>query len=346
MRKRTSLTLWHRLTMQATFHNAPGVTRADLNRLSQRNNRAAIVRLVLQVVLLVTSAALVVALADGPRWGLSLAVGACGLLITTCFAPLHESAHLTAFSSRRLNASAGWLAGLPLLFPPVAYREFHFEHHRHTHDPERDPEISAGGERFAMWPVYAHEYFAVASGLLLLGLRVVMLLSLAIGPSEWLWKKLLPFVRRHARQEAVRQARIYLVIYVAFAAAAAAWAPGAIWLIASLVVGHAALALYLASEHTGLPMQGTIFDRTRTTLTNRVVRYFMWNMPYHAEHHAYPSVPFHALPELHLLAQQELRHTASGYLRLHGGVVSGLQWLRRPKRRSTKGNSTYSASRN
>ena len=34
----------------------------------------------------------------------------------------------------------------------------------------------------------------------------------------------------------------------------------------------------------------------------------MWNMPYHAEHHAYPSVPFHALPQLHKALDSELVH--------------------------------------
>lgn len=42
-----------------------------------------------------------------------------------------------------------------------------------------------------------------------------------------------------------------------------------------------------------------MFLNTRTTLTTRVVRFLAWNMPYHAEHHAMPSVPFHKLPVLH-----------------------------------------------
>lgn len=31
----------------------------------------------------------------------------------------------------------------------------------------------------------------------------------------------------------------------------------------------------------------------RATLTLSLVRLFAWNMPYHAEHHTYPAVPFH-----------------------------------------------------
>lgn len=311
--------------MQETFHKASTVTSGDLRRLGLKNNRAALIRFLVQYGLLVLSASSVVLLADASWWLLCPVIVLCGLLITSCFAPLHECSHKTAFASRQLSNIVSWLAGLPLLFPPAAYREFHFEHHRHTHDPERDPEIAAGGERFAMWPVYAHEYFAVASGLMLLGLRLATLAALVIGPSEWLWQKLMPFVRPKARAETVRQARSYAAVYAIAMTGAVYSAPQAIWLVLSLVIGHGALALYLASEHTGLPTEGSIFDRTRTTFTNRVVMFFMWNMPYHAEHHAYPSVPFHALPELHDLAKEELVHTAPGYTRLHGGVVKNLR---------------------
>ena len=310
--------------MQATFHDSTRVDRARLAELGERNNRDAAVRFATQYGLLLLSGAMVVGCAS---WLLvAPAMVVCGLLITSCFAPLHECSHKTAFATGKWNELVGWLAGLPLLFPPAAYREFHFEHHRHTHDPTRDPEIAAGGERFAMWPVYAHEYLAVGSGLLLLALRVVMLLALVIGPSEWVWQKLMPFIRNQARAKAIRQARAYGLVYLAGGVAAAAWAPQAVWLLAPLVIGHSMLALYLASEHTGLPIEGSIFDRTRTTLTNRLVRFFMWNMPFHAEHHAYPNVPFHALPQLHQLVEGELQHTAPGYLRLHARVFRGLRW--------------------
>jgi fatty acid desaturase len=44
------------------------------------------------------------------------------------------------------------------------------------------------------------------------------------------------------------------------------------------------------------------------------VRLFAWNMPYHAEHHAYPAVPFHALPALHARVQGRVEHVEPGYV--------------------------------
>jgi len=49
----------------------------------------------------------------------------------------------------------------------------------------------------------------------------------------------------------------------------------------------------------------------------------MWNMPYHAEHHAYPGVPFHRLPELHETIKDELKEKDDGYAEFHKTVLQG-----------------------
>ena len=55
---------------------------------------------------------------------------------------------------------------------------------------------------------------------------------------------------------------------------------------------------------------------TRTTLTNAAVRLLMWNMPFHAEHHLYPSIPFHRLADAHADAAGEAGiRGAAGYVR-------------------------------
>jgi fatty acid desaturase len=47
------------------------------------------------------------------------------------------------------------------------------------------------------------------------------------------------------------------------------------------------------------------------------VRLIAWNMPYHAEHHSYPAVPFHKLPRFHGIVAAHLRSTENGYVRFH-----------------------------
>ncbi|MFM9047249.1 MAG: fatty acid desaturase [Cyanobium sp.] len=44
-------------------------------------------------------------------------------------------------------------------------------------------------------------------------------------------------------------------------------------------------------------------------------------MPYHAEHHLYPSVPFDALPRAHALLGPHLAHGDQGYLQVHRGFL-------------------------
>mgnify|MGYP002682199864 CR=1 FL=1 len=49
-----------------------------------------------------------------------------------------------------------------------------------------------------------------------------------------------------------------------------------------------------------------------------------WNMPFHAEHHALPTVPFHKLPDLHQAVRDHLKTTADGYARFNGDLVADL----------------------
>ena len=76
------------------------------------------------------------------------------------------------------------------------------------------------------------------------------------------------------------------------------WLVVQLWLL-PVLVGQPFLRAYLLAEHTGCPSgEGTAVG-TRTTLTNPLMRFLAWNMPFHSEHHAHPQVPFHALPALH-----------------------------------------------
>jgi fatty acid desaturase len=68
------------------------------------------------------------------------------------------------------------------------------------------------------------------------------------------------------------------------------------------------------AEHTGCAVTRDCLENTRTTLTLTLVRLFAWNMPYHAEHHAYPAVPFHALPRLHERVRGRIENLEPGYL--------------------------------
>ena len=63
----------------------------------------------------------------------------------------------------------------------------------------------------------------------------------------------------------------------------------------------------------------------RLPYTNAFVHFFAWNMPYHAEHHAYPAVPFHALPRLNRLLASHIVHVEQGYLASARKVLQHVQ---------------------
>jgi len=86
-----------------------------------------------------------------------------------------------------------------------------------------------------------------------------------------------------------------------------------VWIV-PLLAGQVFLRPYLLAEHTACASTRDCLENTRTTRTWRLVHFFAWNMPYHAEHHAYPAVPFHALPRLHGHVKTRLANLAPGYI--------------------------------
>ena len=123
--------------------------------------------------------------------------------------------------------------------------------------------------------------------------------------------------------EARRFVAAYLV--VAFLCAIGAgqvilWA----WLV-PVIVGQPFLRGYLLAEHTLCPHVVNMLENSRTTFTNTLVRFVAWNMPYHAEHHAYPAVPFHKLPAFHKVTHKHLGTTIKGYARFHGQLLNAFR---------------------
>ena len=121
----------------------------------------------------------------------------------------------------------------------------------------------------------------------------------------------------------VREARILLSCYVAVIGVSLLLRRTDVliyWVLPALL-GQPLLRLFLLAEHTGCAFGDDMFANTRTTYTNSAVRFLTWQMSFHAEHHAFPSVPFHALAAVHALTRERLASTAAGYFALHRSLV-------------------------
>jgi fatty acid desaturase len=230
-----------------------------------------------------------------------------GIVLIFLFTAHHEMIHRTAFASRRLNDTLARLCGLLVFVPTTWFRYFHAAHHRHTQDPALDPELAS--PKPETWP----QYFLHISGLPIWKGMAETLFANAFRPVTD------AFVPQKARGRVRREARLTLLVYaglITLSALAGSALLLWLWIIPALL-GQPFLRLYLLAEHGRCAFCANMLENSRTTFTNRLVRRLAWNMPYHAEHHSYPSVPFHRLPELHRHMRDYLRVTEDGYVRFH-----------------------------
>ena len=303
--------------MQEKFHKSKIVSKDKLIQLMSRKDNPALFRFLLTFTLFILSGAWIV-WSWGASWGALIAAHiSFGLLCCSMFAALHESGHGTAFKSKRLNKLVSILAGIAHFYPSTIFRDLHFMHHRHTHIPGLDPEISIGDKPAPAMLTNPPLYLAFLTGLPFLLLKLNLILLGVIGTPEIMRKKLAPYIRPKSRGKIAIESFFFLMIYGGFGVVAWFIHPGFWGIFTGQIVGHGFLSMYLVMEHNGLPHTGNILDRTRSIQTNKLVNFLLWNMPYHAEHHAFPAVPFHALPALHKEMHAELKHKEQGLSALH-----------------------------
>jgi fatty acid desaturase len=304
--------------MEQSFEYRPLLDRDTLRALQKRQDLPSLIHLALQLGAFALSIGLVVHASSFPLAAL-LAAALLGAVWTTLFAPFHECTHQTAFRTRGLNAIGAWLTGIPFGMSPIVYREFHFAHHRYTHDPEKDPEL-AGAATFAGWPAAPLAWAYMVAGLWLLWLKVRLMFRLAFSSTAHA-ELMPPFNDPDLRSTFIWESRLVAFVWTAPAVMALFGIPGAGWILLALLPCHIFQAIWLTAEHTGLPHEGTILNRTRTTHTSAFVSWWLWNMNYHAEHHAWPAIPWHALPLLHHRIASHLEHESWGYWHLQLDVL-------------------------
>jgi fatty acid desaturase len=230
-----------------------------------------------------------------------------GILICFLFTLLHETVHRTPFKTDTLNIWVSRLCGFLTFLGPEWFRYFHFAHHRYTHDPDNDPELLSPKPQ-TLW-----QYITYLSGLPDWRDRCLTLVRNAIRHNDD------SYVPARGKAKVMREARVQLALYGAIIALSVAFQTALlikIWLL-PILLGGPFLCAYLLTEHVQCEHVPSMLENTRTTLTNRVVRFIAWNMPYHVEHHAYHSVPFHKLPEFHQHTQAHIKHLDEGYARFN-----------------------------
>ena len=293
-------------TVSDNSHRLKPLTPAMLRELSVRSDPRGAAQSLghYGVILLVGALIWKVASTWGVLWALPLMV-VQGYVVAFLFMAVHETAHKTAFKSRSLNLVVGHLSAFLIGLPYEYYCLFHWDHHRYTQDPEKDPELIVGVK-----PTSDTQLALAYSGLLQVAGRLRLMLGHAVSG-----KVTVPWIPESKRAAVVAEARIYTALY-ALLLALSLWLSSALLLwvwVVPLMIGQLFLRPYLYAEHTGCDRTRSAFHNTRTTYTGAFVKWFAWNMPYHAEHHSFPAVPFYRLPEFHDDVQAHLKSTSDGY---------------------------------
>ncbi len=205
----------------------------------------------------------------------------------------HECGHGTAFRTPWMNNVVYHIASFMMVRNPVAWRWSHARHHTDTIIVGRDPEI------VAMRPPHlariVSNFFGISDAWHGWG-RMLLNASGRLDPEE------ATYIPDSEKPKVVLVARVWVAIYAATIVLA-------LWMgsiLPLMVIGLP--RLYGAWHHvmTGVLQHAGLAEdvldhrlNSRTVYMNPISRFIYWNMNYHVEHHMFPMVPYHRLPELH-----------------------------------------------
>jgi fatty acid desaturase len=212
----------------------------------------------------------------------------------------HECGHGTPFRTPWMNNAVYQIASFCMVRNPVTWRWSHARHHTDTVIVGRDPEI------VAMRPPALFRIFLNFFGIIDAWngwARMLLNASGKLDPEE------ATYIPESEQPKVVRVARIWTAIYAATILLALAMQS----VLPLMVIGLP--RLYGAWHHvlTGILQHAGLADNvidhrmnSRTVYMNPISRFIYWNMNYHVEHHMFPMVPYHRLPELHEKIKHDL----------------------------------------
>ena len=287
----------------------------ELNTLNTRSNISGSIQLIGHLVVMITSGYLWFAQTN---WLIKIpALVVYGFSLAAMFAVVHECCHRTAFANNRVNDLVAWLAGVLSGYNSTFYRRYHKWHHRYTQIPGKDPELEDPK------PSNLPEYLVEISGINWWLGKLKTHYLVATGKLDHM-----PYIAENSRSAVIWSTRYQLAVYGIAIAISLFWGQPwflTLWLL-PLAVGQPILRLILLAEHTGCSNDNNSLANTRTTLTWFPIKFLMWNMPFHAEHHLYPSIPFHALPQAHQLLKEHFTVIDRGYVAVNQKIISALNY--------------------
>ena len=254
-------------------------------------------------------------LSSWSNWVLWPAMLLHGIMLSHLFAPLHETSHGTAFRTRWINEAVLWFCGIVTIWTPLYFRYDHAGHHTYAQVAGKDPEFVLPAPRSLLGYIY-----------------YVSALHLWVKNFGWLFRHAQGYMHPFNRQfvpdselpKIYREARILLSIYLLLLIGSIVlqtWAVAIYWLIPT-VIGVPVARMLRVADHTGCEEAANLRTYARSVTTDRLTRFFCWNMSYHCEHHLAPSVPFHNLKQLHEKVGHEMNPVDKGYIAIQWEIIT------------------------
>jgi fatty acid desaturase len=275
------------------------IPRKDMKALMQRSDDQAIRDTILLVVCMFGS--LWMAIALWPSWWSAPFWLIYGVFYGSAMdSRWHECGHGTAFKTRWMNDWIYEFASFCMIRNSTEWRWSHARHHTDTIIVGRDPEIAI------MRPPQAIKLFLAYVGILdaITGWK-----KMVLNAAGYIEADVIDFVPEQERPRVIKVARVWFTIY-AITAGIAVYTGS---ILPFMVIGLP--RIYGAWHHvlTGFLQHGGLADNvidhrlnSRTVYMNPISRFIYWNMNYHVEHHMFPMVPYHRLPELHEKIKHDL----------------------------------------
>ena len=230
---------------------------------------------------------------------------------------MHDASHFLFCRSKALNdLISDVFCGFPFGVTTRTYRDNHVRHHGHL-NTGADPDLvrTVGPDsHYEEWlfPMPYYRLFSFfAKDVLGRGFRDLFkaLREIALKPvkSQYRWPALV---------QVVFLASVSALLYFS----PVRWVFVYGWMVPMLALLPAILRLRSLAEHYAIPRQ-SILSGSRTVTAKWFERFLIapHNVSLHLEHHLFPYVPWHRLPELHnrLMQVEEYRsnaHVNGGYL--------------------------------
>jgi fatty acid desaturase len=212
----------------------------------------------------------------------------------------HECGHGTAFRTAWMNDAVYQVACFMVMREPTIWRWSHTRHHTDTIIVGRDPEIAV------MRPP---DLFAIITGYFALKGTLHTIKAVVLHATGKLSAEEATFVPEMERWKVYVVARVWLAIHVATIALAVglgSWLPVMYVGVLPTMYGAWLMVYFGMTQHAGLA-ENVLDHRlnARTVYMNPIFRFIYWNMNYHVEHHMFPMVPYHHLPELHAVMKSD-----------------------------------------